>query len=98
MRKLKLCFRIKTSRSSVAGRPQLKRWEASTGLLEDGRLCVPDYGTEGELRPVTVGRKDWTCGHRRRPPQRCRSYTLIRTAKLNGIDPQTWLVDVPLPE
>jgi transposase len=44
---------------------------------------------------MVVGRKNWTFagsddgGHRA-----AAIYTLIETAKLNGIDPQAWLADV----
>ena len=73
----------------------LKRWTALTRFLGDGRLCMSNNAAERAVRCVAVGRKNWTFagsddgGHRA-----AAIYTLIETAKLNGIDPQAWLADV----
>ena len=50
---------------------------------------------ERAIRPIAVGRRNWTfagsdAGGRRAAAM----YTLIETAKLNGIDPRAWLADV----
>jgi transposase len=73
----------------------LTRWIALTRFLDDGRLCMSNNTAEREMRPVAMGRKNWTFagsdagGHRA-----AAVYTLIQTAKLNDVDPQAWLADI----
>jgi transposase len=44
---------------------------------------------------MAVGRKNWTFAGSDEGGRRAAAiYTLIQTAKLNGIDPQAWLADV----
>ncbi len=73
----------------------LKRWDALTRFLDDGRLCLSNNAAERELRAVAVGRRNWTFAGSDEGGRRAAAiYTLIATAKLNGIDPQAWLADV----
>lgn len=73
----------------------LKRWTAFTRFLDDGRLCMSNNAAERELRAVALGRKNWTFAGSDEGGRRAAAiYTLIATAKLNGIDPQAWLADV----
>ena len=73
----------------------LKRWEVFTRFLDDGWLCMSNNAAERELRAVAVGRKNWTFAGSDEVGRRAAAiYTLIQTAKLNGIDPQVWLADV----
>ncbi|MFC6392562.1 IS66 family transposase, partial [Methylorubrum zatmanii] len=73
----------------------LKRWAAFTRFLDNGRICLSNNAAERAIRPIAVGRRNWTFagsdtgGHRA-----AALYTLIETAKLNRIDPQAWLADV----
>jgi transposase len=73
----------------------LTRWIALTRFLDDGRLCMSNNAAERQMRPVAMGRKNWTFagsdagGHRA-----AAVYTLIQTARLNDVDPQAWLADV----
>lgn len=73
----------------------LTRWVALTRFLDDGRLCMSNNAAEREMRPVAIGRKNWTFagsdagGHRA-----AAIYTLIQTARLNDVDPQAWLADI----
>ncbi len=73
----------------------LKRWPAFTLFLEDGRVDLSNNAAERAIRGIAVGRRNWTfagsdAGGRRAAAM----YTLIETAKLNGIDPRAWLADV----
>ncbi|HEY1453415.1 MAG TPA: IS66 family transposase, partial [Roseiarcus sp.] len=73
----------------------LKRWPAFTLFLDDGRVCMSNNAAERGLRGVALGRKSWLfcgsdCGGRRAADM----YSLIVTAKMNGVDPQAWLADV----
>jgi len=73
----------------------LKRWQQFTRFLDDGRLCMTNNAAERELRPVAVGRHNWTFAGSDEGGRRAASiYTLINTAKLNDVDPQAWLADV----
>ena len=73
----------------------LKCWEVFKRFLEDGRLCMSNNAPERELRAIAVGRKNWTLAGSDEGGRRAAAiYTLIQTAKLNGIDPQAWLADV----
>jgi transposase len=73
----------------------LKRWVAFTRLLDDGRICLTNNAAERELRGIALGRKSWLFAGSDRGGERAAvMYTLIRTARLNDIDPQAWLADV----
>lgn len=73
----------------------LRRWDAFTRFLDDGRICISNNAAERALRCVPLGRKAWLfCGSDRGGQRAAILYTLIQTAKLNDVDPQTWLADV----
>jgi len=73
----------------------LRRWEAFTRFLEDGRVCISNNAAERALRCVPLGRKAWLfCGSDRGGQRAAILYTLIQTARLNDVDPQAWLADV----
>lgn len=73
----------------------LKRWRAFTCFLSDGRICLTNNAAERGLRGVAVGRKNWIfCGSDRGGDRAAAMYTLIYTARLNGVDAEAWLADV----
>jgi transposase len=73
----------------------LSRWAALTRFLDDGRVCMSNNAAEREIRAVALGRKNWTFAGSDAGGRRAAAiYTLIQTAKLNHVDPQTWLADV----
>jgi len=73
----------------------LKRVDAFTRFLQDGRICVSNNAAERELRGIALGRKSWLFAGSDRGGERAAIiFTLIRTAKLNDVDPQAWLADV----
>jgi transposase len=85
----------KNSDTTKAINYSLNRWDAFTRFLDDGRLCVSNNAAERELRAVALGRKNWTFAGSDDGGRRAAAiYTLIATAKLNGVDPQAWLADV----
>jgi transposase len=90
--------RGKLSRKSETAKAidySLKRWLALTRFLADGRLCISNNAAERALRGIAVGRHNWTFAGSDEGARRAAAvYTLIETAKLNGIDPQAWLADV----
>ncbi len=47
------------------------------------------------MRPIALGRKNYLfMGSERGGKSAAIAYTLIETAKLNGVDPQAWLTNV----
>ncbi len=75
----------------------LNRWPAFTLFLDDGRVCISNNAAERGLRGVALGRKSWLfCGSDRGGRRAAAMYSLIVTAKMNGVDPQAWLADVLL--
>ena len=73
----------------------LKRWHAFTLFLNDGRVCLSNNAAERGLRGIALGRKSWLfCGSDRGGTRAAAMYSLIITAKMNGVDPQAWLTDV----
>lgn len=66
-----------------------------TLLVEDGRVCLSNNAAERGLRGIALGRKSWLfCGSDRGGRRAAAMYSLIVTAKMNGIDPQAWLTDI----
>jgi transposase len=73
----------------------LKRWQAFTRFLRDGRICLSNNAAERGLRGIALGRKAWLFAGSDRGGQRAAiMYSLIVTAKMNDVDPQAWLADV----
>jgi transposase len=73
----------------------LKRWDAFTRFLHDGRICLSNNAAERAVRGIALGRKSWLfCGSDRGGRRAAIMYSLIVTAKLNDIDPQAWLADI----
>jgi transposase len=90
--------RGKLSRHSDVGKAMdymLKRWDTFTRFLGDGRICLTNNAAERALRGIALGRKSWLFAGSDRGGERAAvMYTLIQTARLNGVDPQAWLADV----
>ena len=73
----------------------LKRWPAFIRFLDDGRICLSNNAAERALRGIALGRRAWLFAGSDRGGERAAAvYSLIATAKLNGVDPQAWLADV----
>ena len=81
-------------KSETAGaiRYALSRWRALTRYTENGMLEIDNSAAERALRAVALGRKNFLfvgsdCGGERAAAM----YTLIGSAKLNGLDPELYL-------
>jgi len=73
----------------------LKRWDAFSRFLTDGRICITNNAAERALRGIALGRKAWLFAGSDRGGERAAAiYSLIITAKLNDVDPEAWLADV----
>ena len=90
--------RSRMSRHADVGRAMdymLKRWDTFSRFLGDGRICLTNNAAERALRGVALGMKAWLFAGSDRGGERAAAvYTLIATAKLNGVDPRAWLADV----
>jgi transposase len=70
----------------------LNRWESLERYLEDGRLKIDNNLIENAIRPFALGRKNWLfSGNPRGAKASAALYSLIETAKANGLDPYWYL-------
>jgi transposase len=73
----------------------LNDWPGFTAFLSDGRICLTNNAAERQMRSIARGRKTWLfVGSDRGGERAAMMYTLINTARLNGVDPLAWLTDV----
>jgi transposase len=82
----------KKSDLAVAIRYALSRWIALSRYIDDGRLEIDNNAAERALRAVALGRKNYLfAGSDAGGEHAAALYSLIGTAKLNGIDPEAYL-------
>lgn len=80
---------------AVAIRYALSRWPALLRYSEDGCLEIDNNSAERALRAVAVGRKNYLFAGADAGGQRAAAiYSLIGSAKLNGLDPEAYLRSV----
>ena len=71
-----------------------RHWPAFTRYTERGDLKIDNNAAERALRVVALGRKNWLFAGSERGGQAIAVLlSLIETAKANGLNPRTWLVD-----
>jgi transposase len=83
-----------STKSETAGaiRYALTHWRALTRYLDNGLLEIDNNAAERALRTVALGRKNYLFMGSDSGGQRAASlYSLIGTAKLNGLDPAFYL-------
>lgn len=94
---------LETTLTRISGRSDmakairysLSRWDPLTLILRDGRACIDNSAAERAMRPIAIGRRNWTFagsdagGHRA-----AAIYSLIETAKIHGLDPEAYLREV----
>jgi transposase len=86
-----------SAKSSLAEaiRYTTSRWPAMTRFVTDGRLDICNNAAERAMRPIALGRHNWTfAGSDAGGERAALMYTLIETAKLNGLDPEAYLRQV----
>ncbi len=82
------------SDTTRAIRYALGRWEAVMRFCDDGHLEI-DNNAERSLRAVVLGRKNYLFHGSDAGGERAAAiYGLVGTAKLNGLNPETYLRDV----
>lgn len=80
------------SDTAAAIRYALSRWRALTRYLDDGRIEMDNSAAERALRTVALGRKNFLfCGSDAGGERAAAIYSLLGTAKLNGLDPELYL-------
>lgn len=83
------------SDTAMAVRYALGRWEALLRYCDDGRIEIDNNAAERALRVVALGRKNFLfAGSDGGGESAAAIYSLIGTAKLNGIDPESYLRNV----
>jgi len=83
------------SELAKAFRYMLGRWAALTRYLDDGRVAIDNNPAERALRGVAVARKNYLFAGSDKGAERAAAlYSLIESAKLNGLDPEAYLRDV----
>jgi transposase len=80
------------SETAAAIRYALSRWRALTRYINDGRLEIDNSAAERALRAVALGRKNFLFAGSDAGGERAAAmYSLIGSAKLNGLDPELYL-------
>ncbi len=69
-----------------------KQWPKLVRYLEDGRIKMDTNLVENVIRPFVIGRKNWLFADTPRGAEASANlYTVIETAKANGIEPYAYL-------
>jgi transposase len=83
------------SDTALAVRYALGRWEALLRFCDDGRIEIDNNAAERALRVVALGRKNFLfAGSDGGGESAAAIYSLLGSAKLNGIDPESYLRNV----
>jgi transposase len=98
---MKICLDEKLRRVSQkceiakAIRYALNRWEALERFCDDGRIEIDNNAAERALRCIALGRKNYLFAGSDAGGERAAAmYSLIGSAKLNGVNPEAYLHEV----
>jgi transposase len=84
--------------SSVLGKALnylVEQWRRLIGYLEDGHYPIDNNAAENAIRPFAVGRRNWLFAKSQAGAKASANlYSLIETAKANGLNPYTYLKHV----
>ncbi len=82
------------SKTAVAIRYMKSNWEQLLLYTNDGRINISNSPAEQRVRPFAVGRKNWLFANTQRGADASAIiYSIIETAKLNGLDPYKYICD-----
>ena len=85
----------KKSTTALAIQYALNHWTALTRFLDDGQIEADNNAAERALRSVAVGRKNYLfLGSDNGGERAATLYSLLGTAKLNGVNPEKYLTHV----
>lgn len=80
------------SDTAAAIRYALSRWRALGRYLDDGAIEIDNSAAERALRVVALGRKNYLFAGSDAGGERAAAiYSLLGSAKLNGLDPELYL-------
>jgi hypothetical protein len=83
------------SATAKAIRYALTRWQALTRYCDDGRIEIDNNAAERALRCVALGRKNFLFAGSDAGGERAAAiYSLLGTAKLNGLNPEAFLREI----
>ncbi len=72
-----------------------RQWPRLAGYVEDGHYPIDNNRAENAIRPFVVGRKNWLFSQSTRGAKASANlYSLIETAKANGLEPMNYLMKV----
>ncbi len=70
----------------------LNQWDKLTAFLKDGRLEIDNNRSERSIKPFVIGRKNWLFANTPRGAKASATiYSVIETAKENGLNPFQYL-------
>ena len=84
-----------TSQSKLgeAVRYSINQWDNLIRFMEDGRLEIDNNRAERAIKPFVMGRKNWMFANTPKGAKASAiAYSLVETAKENGLDPQAYLL------
>jgi transposase len=87
-----LAMLSRKSETAAAIQYALTLWPAMVRYVDDGRIEIDNSAAERSLRGIAVGRRNYLFAGSDRGGERAAVfYTLIESAKLNGLDPEAYL-------
>ena len=89
---------VKYSEGSLIGKAityAYSRWDNMTRVLEDGRLLLDNNLAENEIRPITLGRKNYLfCGNHEAARNMTVVCSLLATCRNHDVNPRDYLIDI----
>ena len=89
---------VKYSESSLIGKAityAYTRWDNMMRYLDDGRLLLDNNLAENEIRPITLGRKNYLfCGNHEAAQNMAVVCSLLATCRNHDVNPRDYLNDV----
>ena len=89
---------VKYSENSLMGKAvtyAYTRWDNMMRYLDDGRIHIDNNLAENEIRPITLGRKNYLfCGNHEAAENMCIITSLLATCRNHGVNPRDYLNDI----
>lgn len=89
---------IKYSESSLIGKAityAYTRWDNMMHYLDDGRILLDNNLAENEIRPITIGRKNYLfCGNHEAAGNMAVVCSLLATCRNHDVNPRLYLTDI----
>ena len=89
---------LRYSESTLTGKAvtyAYTRWDEMMRILDDGRLLLDNNLAENEIRPITLGRKNYMfCGNHESAENMCVIQSLLATCRNHDVNPRLYLNSV----